>query len=87
MASTAYPYGMVPVENLSAGYNTQGFETLQILDGYTTSIFFGDVVKMAGTGLIQLDTGTTTLTPYGVFVGCRYKDPASGRTYDSQYPV
>lgn len=85
MASSAFPYGMVPVENLSAGYNTQGFETLQILDGYTTSIFFGDVVKLAGTGYIQKDTGTTSLTPYGIFVGCRYIEPATGFALDSQY--
>lgn len=85
MASSAYPYGMVPVENLSAGYNTQGFETLLILDGYTTSIFFGDVVKLDGTGYIQKDTGTSTLTPYGIFVGCRYIEPATGFALDSQY--
>lgn len=85
MSSTAYPFGMIPVENLSAGYNTQGFETLNILDGYTTSIFFGDVVKMASTGVIQKDTGTTTLTPYGVAVGFSYVDPTLGYWQNSQY--
>lgn len=85
MASSAYPYGMVPVENLSAGYNTQGFETLTILDGYTTAIYFGDVVKLAGTGVIQKDTGTTSLTPYGIFVGCRYIDPNTGFALDAQF--
>ncbi len=85
MSSTAYPFGMVPVENLSAGYNTQGFETLNILDGYTTSIFFGDVVKMATTGLIEKDTGTTTLTPYGVAVGFSYVDPSIKYWNNTQY--
>lgn len=84
MASSAFPSGMVPSVQLSSGYNTQGFETLEILDGYTTSIFFGDVVKMASTGVIQKDTGTATLTPYGVFVGCRYVDPTLGYVLDSQ---
>lgn len=85
MSSTANPFGMIPVQNLAAGYNTQGFETFSILDGYTTSIFFGDVVKMASTGVLQKDTGTTTLTPYGVFVGCSYQDPALGYWQNSQF--
>lgn len=85
MTTTANPFGMVPVQSLAAGYNTNGFETFQILDGYTTAIYFGDVVKMASTGVIQKDTGTTTLTPYGVFVGCSYQDPALGYWQNSQY--
>lgn len=75
MTTTATPFGMIPVQMLSAGYNTQGFETLDILDGYTTAIYNGDVVKMASTGVIEKDGGTTTLTPYGVFVGCSYVEP------------
>ncbi|MFA5898351.1 MAG: hypothetical protein WC829_04480 [Hyphomicrobium sp.] len=85
MSSTAYPFGMVPVQNLAAGYNTQGFETFNILDGYTTAIYFGDVVKMASTGLIEKDTGTTTLTPYGVAVGFSYVEPTYKYWNNSQY--
>lgn len=85
MSASAFPYGMVPVENYGAGYNTQGFETRQILDGYATSIYFGDVVKIAADGTMQKDTGTTTLTPYGIFLGCRYIQPATGYVLDSQY--
>lgn len=84
MSSTAYPFGMVPVENLASGYNTQGYDTFNILDGYTTSIFFGDVVKMATTGLIEKDTGTTTLTPYGVAVGFSYVSPSLGYWLNAQ---
>ena len=84
MAAAAAPYGMIPVQNQGAAYNTQGFETLTILDGYTTSIFYGDVVKLAADGTIQKDTGTTTLTPYGLFLGCRYINPSLGYILDSQ---
>lgn len=84
MASSAYPYGMVPVENLAAGYNTQGFETLNIADGYSTAIYFGDVVKKVTGGTIEKDTGTTALTPIGIFVGCRYIN-SIGYAVDSQY--
>lgn len=85
MSSTAYPFGMIPVENLAAGYNTQGFETFNILDGYTTAIYGGDVVKMASTGLIEKDTGTTTLTPYGVSIGVSYVDPSLGYWNNQMY--
>lgn len=84
MAAVAAPYGMIPVENIGASYNTQGFETLTILDGYTTSIFYGDVVKLAADGTIQKDVGTTSLTPWGVFLGCRYINPSLGYILDSQ---
>lgn len=85
MTDTAAPFGLRPVASLAQGYNTQGFSTFDILDGYTTGIFFGDVVKLATTGVIQKDTGTTTLTPQGIFVGCRYKDPTLGYILDAQY--
>lgn len=85
MASSAYPYGMIPVLNQGAQYNSQGYTQVPILDGYTTSIFFGDVVKIASDGTIQKDTGTSTLTPYGVFLGCTYIDVATGFWLNSQY--
>ena len=85
MTATAYPFGMIPVLNQSAGVNSQGFESFDILDGYTTSIYFGDVVKMATTGVIQKDTGTTTLTPYGVFLGCSYVQNGTGFWLNAQY--
>lgn len=78
MSSSAFPYGMIPVLNQGAQVNSQGFVQVPILDGYTTSIFTGDVVKIAADGTIQKDTGTSTLTPYGIFLGCSYVDPATG---------
>jgi len=85
MSATANPYGMIPVLNQGAAYNTQGFPTVPILDGYTTSIYYGDVVKLASDGTIQKDTGTTTLTPYGVFLGCEYVDPSLGYLFDNNF--
>lgn len=85
MTSSAVPFGMLPVQQLSAGYNTQGFETLPIADGYATAIYNGDVVKPATTGYVQKDTGTSTLTPIGVFVGCSYVDPNIKYWLNSNY--
>jgi hypothetical protein len=85
MTATAAPYGAQPVENLAAGYDTEGFETLTIADAYATAIYMGDFVKLASTGVIQKDTGTTTLTPIGVFLGVRYISPTLGYVLDDQY--
>lgn len=85
MSSSAAPYGMIPVENYGAQSNSQGFETVPILDGYTTAIYKGDVVKIASDGTIQKDTGTSTLTPYGVFLGCEYIDPSLGYLFEANY--
>lgn len=85
MSSTANPYGMIPVLNYGASYNTQGFDSPYIADAYATSIFFGDVVKFASDGTIQKDTGTTTLTPAGVFLGCRYIDPTFKYALDAGF--
>lgn len=85
MSATANPYGMIPVLNYGAQYNTQGFDTVIILDGYTTAIYNGDVVKLGSNNYLEKDTGTTTLTPYGVFVGCEYIDPSLGYLYESNF--
>lgn len=84
MSSTAYPFGMVPVQQLAAGYNTQGFNSYLIEDGEATAIFYGDVVEILTTGYIEKDVGTTTLTPIGVFVGCSFVSPATGYFLNAQ---
>ena len=78
MSSTANPYGMIPVENQGAQYNSQGFEQVPILDGYPTALYFGDVVKLGSNNYLEKDTGTSTLTPYGVFLGCKFISPSLG---------
>lgn len=76
MSSTAYPFGMIPTQQLAAGVNSQGFNAYPIEDGEATSIFNGDVVEILTTGYIEKDVGTTTLTPIGVFIGASYVDPS-----------
>lgn len=85
MANTAAPYGLIPV-NLTGGQPFAGStRMLPIVTNYATAIFFGDVVKCANTGYIEKDTGTTTLTPIGVFMGCSYMDPTYGLTFRQYY--
>lgn len=82
MANTATPFGLRPI-NLIGGQPYAGStRMLPIASGYSTSIFYGDVVKLvAASGTIQKDTGTTALTPVGVFLGCQYMDPTYGLTF------
>jgi hypothetical protein len=50
-----------------------------LTNSYGTSIFYGDVLKVVSTGTVEKDSGTTTMTPVGIFVGCSYTDPGSSQ--------
>jgi len=88
MASTASPMGARPVGSLvSAAYNAK-ITHYKINNAYGTDIFYGDCVKWADNNpntTIQKDTGTTSMTPIGVFLGCSYTDPSTGQTTFNQY--
>ena len=77
------PYGLKPI-NLIGGQVFAGqTRSFQIASAYGTSIFNGDVVKIVSGGTIEKDTGTTTATPVGVFMGCSYVN-AQGQTIYAQ---
>jgi len=88
MASSATPMGARPVSSLvSCAYNAK-ITHYKIKNAYGTSIFYGDFVKWADDNpntTIQKDTGTTSLTPIGVFLGCAYTDPTTGQFTTNQY--
>tara|TARA_R110002020_G_scaffold172144_2_gene362373 strand:- start:2129 stop:2731 length:603 start_codon:yes stop_codon:yes gene_type:complete len=86
MSATAAPFGLRPVGNLGGNYNGS-FRQYPILSTESTAIVFGDVVKLTDAGTtttIQKDTGTTSATPIGIFMGCRYTDLSTGQTQFSQ---
>ena len=79
------PYGLQPI-NLIGGQVYAGSTRLfRIAANYGTSIFYGDVVKLNSDGTIVKDTGTTTATPVGIFMGCTYTNPSTSQklTYQS----
>ena len=83
------PYGLKPI-NLIGGQVFAGATRQLVIantagTGYGTSIFYGDVVKIVSGGTIEKDTGTTTATPCGVFLGCQYVSAVTGQTTFSQY--
>ena len=88
MSTTAAPFGARPIGTV-VGSPYQGKVThYKIKNAYGTSIFYGDFVKLADDNpntTIQKDTGTTSLTPLGVFLGCAYTDPTTGQFTPNQY--
>jgi len=83
------PYGLKPI-NLIGGQVFAGATRQLVIantsgTGYGTSIFYGDVVKIVSGGTIEKDTGTTTATPCGVFLGCQYTSAVTGQLTFSQY--
>ena len=88
MAASAAPHGARVVGTV-VGSPYQGKVThYKIKNAYATDIFYGDFVKWGDDNpntTIQKDTGTTSLTPIGVFLGCAYTDPSTGQFTPNQY--
>lgn len=79
------PYGLEPV-NLIGGQQFAGqTREIPIASGYNTDLFNGDVVKLTTDGTIVKDTGTTTATPVGVFLGVSYTNPSTKQKLYAQY--
>ena len=89
MATTATPTGAEPVNTLSASGSYSGkVRHMKIANNYGTAIFYGDFVKPVAAGGVELDAGTATLTPIGIFVGCSYTDPTTNQlTFGQYYPA
>lgn len=86
MSLTATPTGAEPIGTLSSSGSFSGkVRHIKIASAYNTAIFYGDFVKLVDAGTVELDAGTVTMTPVGVFMGCSYTDPNSGQTLMSQY--
>ena len=83
------PYGLKPV-NLIGGQVFAGATRQLVIanttgTGYATNIFYGDIVKIVSDGTIEKDTGTSTATPVGVFLGCQYVNASTKQPVWSQY--
>jgi len=83
----AAPYGLKPINLIGGQVFAGATRQLVIASGYGTSIFYGDVVKLASTGTIQKDTGTSTATPVGVFLGCSYVNSVGQVVFQQYFPA
>ena len=82
------PYGLKPVNLIGGQVFAGATRNFPIASGYDTGIFNGDLVKLSSDGVIVKDTGTTTATPVGVFVGCSYTDPVlKYKLFSQQFPA
>lgn len=79
------PYGLKPINLIGGQVFAGATRQIPIASGYDTSIFNGDVVKLSSDGVLVKETGTTTATPVGVFLGCTYTDPTLKYKLFSQY--
>jgi len=79
------PYGLKPINLIGGQVFAGATRQIPVASGYATNLLNGDVVKLVSDGTLEKDTGTTTATPVGVFLGCRYTDPNLGYELYSQY--
>ena len=79
------PYGLKPVNLIGGQVFAGATRQMEIASGYATNIFFGDLVKRISDGTIEKDTGTTTATPCGIFLGVSFTNGSSGQIQQQQY--
>ena len=78
------PYGLKPVNLIGGQVFAGATRQMEIASGYATSIFYGDLVKRITSGTIEKDTGTTTATPCGVFLGVSFTN-SNGQVQQQQF--
>tara|TARA_R100001530_G_C4307323_1_gene152067 strand:- start:214 stop:792 length:579 start_codon:yes stop_codon:yes gene_type:complete len=89
MATSATPNGAEPVGTCSSsGSFTGKVVHIKIATTYGTAIFYGDFVKLVAAGTIEKDTGTSSLTSIGIFLGCKYTDSSTSQlTFNQTWPA
>ncbi|MFN3706145.1 MAG: hypothetical protein ACK4WM_09180 [Thermoflexales bacterium] len=80
------PYGLRPIGLIGSRVYAGAFRQFPIASGSATPIFNGDVVRIASNGTVVKETGTSSATPVGVFLGCSYTDPVFGKVFRQHYP-
>ena len=78
------PYGLKPVNLIGGQVFAGSTRLMEIASGYATNIFYGDLVKRVSTGTIELDNGTATATPCGVFLGVSFTN-SNGQVQQQQF--
>jgi len=79
------PYGLKPVNLIGGQVFAGATRLMEIASGYATSIFYGDLVKRITSGTIEKDTGTSTATPCGIFLGVSFTNGSTGQIQQQQF--
>ena len=88
MANLDSPFGLRPVRMVNGSPFSNQQNRYRIAANYGTSIYQGDLVKVVtGGGIERVAAGGSGLI-LGVFNGCTYTDPSSGKQkWSSYYPA
>ncbi len=85
MANVNKPFGLRPLGNLS-GTGSQKQYGYEIADNQAGAIFQGDLVTLKDGYILQFNPASHTAA-VGVFNGCNYIDPTTGKpTWSNYYP-
>ena len=85
MANLDSPFGLRPVRMVNGSPFSNQQNRYRIAANYGTSIYHGDLVKVVtGGGIERVAAGDGGLV-LGVFNGCTYTDPSSGKQKWSNY--
>jgi hypothetical protein len=80
------PYGLKPVNLIGGQVFAGATRQIKIASGYAANIFYGDLVRISGDGVIVKETGDTTITGVvGVFMGCQFTNPSTKQIQFQQY--
>ena len=87
MANIDAAFGLRPIAKVgSAPGGTTGTTKYSIGDNQSTAIFTGDPVKYKNDGTVEVATASDPLL--GVFMGCFYTDPTTGKpTFRNYFPA
>jgi len=82
----AAPYGLKPINLIGGQVFAGSTREYPIPYGYSTSIFYGDLVGLSRGNVQRLSVSTGTLgTVTGVFLGCSYTNPTTKQKQFAQY--
>lgn len=78
------PYGFKPINRLD-GMPYAGATRQFAIANTAGAIYNGDLVSIVASGTVEQFSGTTTGSPAGVFLGCRYTNPVTKQPTYAQY--
>jgi hypothetical protein len=82
----AAPYGLKPINLIGGQVFAGSTREYPIPYGYSTNIFYGDIVGLTRGNVQRLSVSTGTLgTVTGVFLGCSYTNPTTKQKQFAQY--
>jgi len=92
MATTAAPYGLRPINLIGGQVFAGSTRLIPITSGYSTNIFFGDIVAVDATNgtIVKVTNVGSNADQFpagvvGVFLGCTYTDPNMKYKLNNQY--